>query len=366
MVEQGAASTVSPAEVRVEAAALQAFVAAVLARAGLPEDGAAQVADSLVEADLRGVHSHGVIRLGVYLRRLEAGLINPRPRIELRRVAPAALVVDGDHGMGAVVGDAAMAACLAAARESGVAAATVRRANHFGIAARYAMAALPHGMIGLASCNAAPRMAPTGGRDPLLGTNPFAIAIPAGQRPPLVVDMATAAAPLGKILLAQAKGEPIPPGWALDPEGRPTTDPAAALQGTLLPFGGYKGYALALVIDVLAGVLTGGLFGAAVRGLYEDFTRPQESSFFLAAIQVSAFLPWQEFQSRMEALVDAIKSSRPAPGVDEILLPGELEWRSRQAHLAAGIPLPPALWSELLEIGRRYGVVTPEPLTGPA
>ncbi len=335
---------------------LRRFAQEVLAAAGVDPEESKTVADNLVTADLRGISSHGVVRLPLYVARFEAGLIAPRTEIRVVASAPAACVLDAGNGWGAVAGLAGMREAVARARRCGVGVALVRNSNHFGIAAYYAQEALAAGMIGVVLTNASAAMPPWGGRVPYFGTNPICVAVPAGKERPVIYDGATSVAAIGKIVLAAKKGEEIPPGWAADKEGRVTTDPRAALEGVLLPIGGYKGYGLALMVDVLAGVLAGAAFGPHVSNL-RKLEAPQDVGHFFAALDIRAFLDYGEFVARMERLVREIKEAPRAAGVERIYLPGEIEWEHEERRRREGIPLAAEVLQELRSLGRKYRVV---------
>lgn len=339
--------------------ALKSFAAKVLKAAGVEPQESEIVADNLITANLRGIDSHGIVRLPQYVERLEAGLIATRTRIDVVRDAPAACVLDANNGWGAVAGLEGMRRAIDKARRHGVGVAAVRNSNHFGIAAYYAQEALPEMMIGVALTNASANMAPWGGRDPYFGTNPICIAVPAGRERPVIYDGATSVVAIGKIALAAKKGERIPLDWALDSEGRPTDDPRAVMDGgTLLPLGGYKGYGLALMVDVLSGILSGAAFGPYVSNL-RRLDAPQNVGHFFAALDISAFMDPQEFLGSMERLVRDIKEARRAAGKEEIYLPGEIEWNWEEKRRREGIPVPEEVLAELRLLGERYGVELP-------
>ncbi|MGB9793056.1 MAG: Ldh family oxidoreductase [Thermacetogeniaceae bacterium] len=338
--------------------ALKDFAARVLKAAGVEPQESEVVADNLITANLRGIDSHGIVRLPQYVERLEAGLIASSTRIDVVRDAPAACVLDANNGWGAVAGLAGMRRAIEKARQHGVGVAVVRNSNHFGIAAYYAQEALPE-MIGISLTNASANMAPWGGRDPYFGTNPICIAVPAGRERPVIYDGATSVVAIGKIALAAKKGERIPLEWALDSEGNPTDDPRAVMSGgTLLPLGGYKGYGLALMVDVLSGILSGAAFGPYVSNL-RRLDAPQNVGHFFAALNISAFMDPQEFQEKMERLVRDIKGARRAAGKEEIYLPGEIEWNWEEKRRREGIPVPDEVLAELRSLGERYGVELP-------
>lgn len=339
---------------------LKRFSVRVFEKLGIPPKDAEITAEILVAADLRGIDSHGVARLPIYAKRLKLGLINKNPDIKVVRDRPGVAVVDGDNGLGQVVSHKAMSLCLEKAREHGIAAVGVRNSNHFGIGAYYAMMALKEDMIGLVATNASPLMAPFGGKVPLLGTNPLAIAIPAGTQYPVVLDMATSLVPRGKIEIAARKGEKIPLGWAIDKDGRPTQEPEEALKGTLLPMGGPKGYGLALVLDILCGVLSGAAFGGNVGSLFGDLDRPQNVGHFMLAVDVNSFRPLTEFKNTMDSLILSIKNSEPAEGVKELFLPGEIEYLKTKERTEKGLELNPVVAQNLLDLAREVGIAGSE------
>ncbi len=351
-------------ECRVPAERLLVFARTTLERLGVPSADAEEVARCLIWADLRGIDSHGITRLPVYARRLAAGIINPAPRIRVERVAAGLLRIDGDNGLGPVVGMTTMRATLAAARENGVAMAVVRRSNHFGAAGYYVQEALAAGCIGVASSNAPPNMAPWGGRERFLGTNPIAIGIPAGHEEPVLLDMATSIVARGKIIMAAEKGEPIPSGWAIDRQGRPTTDAVAALEGAVLPFGGPKGSAISLILDILCGVLSGASFGRYL-GTLDDLGREQDLGHFFAAVDISRLMPVEHFRARMDDLLQQLHGIPPAAGVERVLAPGELEALTAVQRQREGIPLPEVVVARLRELGQSLGVCVEDLQTHP-
>ena len=335
---------------------LKRFCSAVLQKVEIPPAEADLIAESLVQANLWGVDSHGVIKMAIYVKRLRKKLINPNPTINILRETPAMAVVDGDNGAGQVVGARAMELAIAKARESGIGLVGIRNSNHFGTAAFFTMMALRKEMIGIALSNAPATMAPWGGRSPYLGTNPISVAVPAGQELPIVLDMASSVVARGKIILAAQRGESIPVGWAIDTDGEATTSAASALDGSLLPFGGPKGSAIALLIDVATGVLTGGVFGPHVGDLYRNMEYPQRVGHMMGAIEISWFSDVAEFKNRIDRMIRELKSVPPAKGVSEVLLPGEIERRIQQQREAEGIPLTPDVIDDLSRLALEYGV----------
>lgn len=338
-------------------AILRAFAVRILTAAGLPAGEAAVSAESLVQADMRGVASHGITRLRAYARRIRAGVVAVGVTPRILRDAPAALLVDGGNGMGAPVGLQVMDLCVQRARTQGACFAAVRRGNHFGIGAFFTLHATRQGMVGLAMSNAPASVVPTGGRRAMLGTNPLSIAVPAGRHPPFVLDMATSVVAQGKIILAAKESQAsIPDSWAVDESGRPTTDPKAALNGAMLPFGGPKGYAIAFFIEILCSALAGALNGTRIRSFWDNLQEPQDLGYFMGAWNVASLLPPAEFASRVDALCDEMKACPPAPGCAEVLIPGEIEHRKAQQAETAGLVLGPAVLEDLCHLGVEYGV----------
>jgi LDH2 family malate/lactate/ureidoglycolate dehydrogenase len=337
------AVTASPRPTKTErvyadAAAADAFARRLLLAHGVPEADAAVVAGCLVSADLRGVDTHGLTRLPGYLDRLRRGLINPRPALQPKRVTPVAATLDGENGFGFVVGTRAMQEAIAIACEFGIGVVSVRRSTHFGMAASYVLQALDAGLISLVFSNASPAMPPWGARTALLGTNPLAAGAPAGREPPFLLDMSPAVAARGKIRRAERRGEAIPLGYALDAEGHPTTDPKAALGGVVLPIGGYKGSGLAMLIDILGGVISGAKFGGEVGDQYKVYDRPQDVGHFLLAMRPDLFVTGDDYRARMDTLLARVRASPTAEGVDEVLIPGDPERRCEETRCRTGIP----------------------------
>ena len=341
------------------------FGCRVLERLNVPAEDAHEVADCLIKADLRGVDSHGMVRLPVYARRVQAGVVKARPEIRSQTTGSAAAIVDGDNGLGPVVGATAMRTAIDLAQSHGVGFVGVRHSNHFGPAAYYVEKAIARGCIGVAISNAPPNMAPFGGKTRFLGTNPVAVGIPAGQEPPLIFDASTSVVARGKIIVAAHTGAPIPDGWAIDPEGFPTTDPGQALAGAMLPFGGPKGSAISFIIDIMCGVLTGASFGTHINTL-EDLASVQNVGHVLAAVRTDLFVSDSEFRARMDAILRMLKVAPPAPGADRVLAPGEIELANETRARAEGIPLAAAIAVQLAEFGEPLRVAFPRPLEVPA
>ncbi|MCC6780284.1 MAG: Ldh family oxidoreductase [Hyphomicrobiales bacterium] len=338
-----------PADVpRVSATALAAFIRRAGAAAGLPEADAHALADLLVEADLRGADTHGVIRLPLYLRRLEAGGVNPRPNIRVVQEKPSTALIDGDNGMGHLVMRFAADTAIAKAKRNGVAWVGARMSNHAGPAALYAMMPLAHDMIGLyLAVGSNNHLPPWGAIENLLGTNPLAVAIPAGEEAPIVLDMAPTVAAFGKVRLAAQRGEEMPVGWMIGRDGKPLTDPKRADEGVLLPIGDYKGSGLSLIIGLLAGTLNGAAFGREVIDFVKEPGKATNTGHAIVAISVEAFAPAAAFKRRVDTAIRAMRGAERLPGVERIWLPGEQSHHKRIDRLAHGIPMPKPLRDSL-------------------
>ncbi len=347
---------------RFAASALHEFVASALERTGARPEDAGLVTEGLVAADLRGVHTHGVLRAGIYVTRLRAGSINADASLSVVADTGPVAVVDAGAGFGIAMAARAMDLAADRAAAHGAGFVGVRNSNHCGMLAWLAMRAVALGMVGVAISNADSQVAPWGARTKYLGTNPLAIGVPAGEEPPLVLDMATSVVPHSRIQAAEARGEQIESGWALDSKGRATTDPAAALCGALLPFGGPKGSGVSFMIDVLAGLLTGALSGPAIAPLYEQLDRPQGVGHLMLALSVEAFGPKAKFAARVDNLIREVRSLPPAEGYDRVYLPGEREHLSMLDYSRNGIPLPDHVVEATERLAAEAGMDAPQPL----
>lgn len=338
---------------------LRQFCAAAFERVGLTPADAAAVADTLVEADLRGVHSHGVWWTLTYTQRLKAGGVNPRPNIQVLRETAAMAVLDADRGLGQVASLAAMRRAIQMAKGCGVGVVTVRNSNHFGAAAYYALMAAQAGQIGFAVSDAEPVMAPWGGAKAVVGNDPLAYAIPATDGFSIVLDMALSVVAWGKIFLAAQRNEKVPATWALNQAGQPTEDAHEAMAGLLNPVGGYKGYGLALVMEVISSVLAGASFGLGIPPL-TDATIAQDTGHFFMALDIEHFMPMGEFRQRMDSLIHEHRDVPLLPGVERIYLPGEIEHLKRKQRLEAGIPLDRYVVAGLIRLGDELELDTSE------
>src|SRR5207302_4551819 len=276
-----------------------------------------------------------------------------------QRVTPVAASLDGQDGFGFVVGMRAIEEAMAMAREFGIGVVAARRSTHFGMAASYVLPAIEAGFLALVFSNASPAMPPWGGREALLGTNPFAAGAPGGKLGPFLLDMSPAVAARGKIRRAERRGESIPLGYALDGQGRPTTDPKAALAGVVLPIGGYKGSGLSMLMDILGGVISGAAFAGGVADQYKVYDRPQDVGHFFLALKPDLFIPEADYRARMDTLFERVRACPRAEGFDEILVPGEPEARLEAEHRRGGIPYAPSEVATLLAEATRAGVAPP-------
>src|SRR5213076_923126 len=323
MSRQPETHAVNSASQRLPAAHLKRFTADALLAVGLPAKDATACAELMARADLQGADGHGILRLPQYVRRIKGGAVNVKPQVKVAREAAGMALVDGDNGMGHVVMSFAAKTAIAKARTAGAAWVGVKRSNHAGPASLYAAMPLAHDMIGLyLAVGNANHMAPWGGIDLLLSTNPIAVAAP-GNEGSIVLDMATTVAAYGKVKTAVQRGETLPEGWMIDHQGRPLTDPKRADHGLLVPIGGYKGYGLALVFGLLAGTLNGAAMGSETVDFNADDVTPTNTGHAIVAISIAAFGEVDEFKRRVDKLTREIRRSRRMPGVARIWLPGE-------------------------------------------
>jgi LDH2 family malate/lactate/ureidoglycolate dehydrogenase len=343
---------------RVPAPAIVAFIADALAAVGLPAGDAAKTAELMAEADLTGADAHGIFRLPQYVRRLRGGGINPQPKITVERTAPATALVDGDNGMGHLVMARAAEIAVELARECGVAWVGARRSNHAGAAGVYAALPLAHGMIGIYSVVAsANHMAVWGGVETLLGTNPLAIAIPAGEEAPVVLDIATTVVSYGTVKNYRLQGREMPEGWMVNTkDGQPLTDPARSAEGMLNPIGGYKGSGLALVLGLLAGPLNGAAFGRDVLDFNYDDETACNTGHVIIALDVARFTLLAEFGAEIDRHLRDLRNSRALPGFDAIRLPGAERRRRREDRLRNGVPISAELIEQLDKLAGELAV----------
>jgi LDH2 family malate/lactate/ureidoglycolate dehydrogenase len=344
-------------------AKLARFVERALGAVGVDEADARCVARVLVAADLRGIESHGVARLDpFYVRRIRDGTLDPRPVPTVVRETATSFVLDADNGLGHPASERAMRAVLEKAKTAGAAFAAVRNSNHFGIAGYYAMLALEHDAIGICSTNSTRYGAPTHGRDLMLGTNPWAYAIPAASEPPFVLDFATTTVPRGKLEVYARKERALLPGWAIDAGGDETLDARVALDGALLPLGGFgtgngghKGYGLGLLADLMCGVLAGGAFGNDLPRPDSD-AQPGAVSHFFGAIAIEGFRDVAAFKADVDRELRAFKASRRVPGEARVYVAGEIEHERTLAHRRDGVPVHVKVWANLERLASELAI----------
>jgi LDH2 family malate/lactate/ureidoglycolate dehydrogenase len=341
-----------------DAKSLIEFGTEALLTLGVPRTDARLLSDSLVTAELWGHASHGMLRLPWYVERLRSGAMTAVTNSELVVDNGAIAVMDGRQGIGQVLTDQAVRLGADRARKHGVSAVAVRNSNHFGTAAYFTRKSAEAGCVALLATNASPAMAPWGGRAKAVGTNPWSIAAPAGPRGVVVMDIANTAVARGKFYLAAERNEDIPPFWAADKNGVPTTNARAAIDGLILPMAGHKGYVISFMMDVLAGVLTGSQFGTRVAGPY-DPSRKSGCGHLLITIDIEAMMPRAEFEDRLMRLIDEVKSVPKAMGVEEIFFPGELEDRNSAVNVKRGIAIADHTWESLSKLGAETGIGLP-------
>jgi len=349
---------------------IREFSTRVFLHFGCPKEDAEQAADVLACADLRGIDSHGVARLHSYFELLSSGAINPKPRIEIVRSTMSTATVDGDNGLGLVVGPKANYVAMELADKAGSGWVSVRNTNHFGIAGYYILKALERDLIGWAMTNSTRLVAPLWGAERMLGTNPIAVGFPGKQEPPIVIDMATSAAAFGKVEMARRKGSPIPSGWAINSEGVVTTKPEEmVVGGALLPLGsdrdhgGHKGYCLAVMVDMLSCVLSGANWGpfAPPFALRQEIEIPTRSvgkgiGHFFGAMKIDAFIDPDSFKTQVDDYIRVFRATKPAPGTNGPLIPGDPEREAEQDRCDKGVPLVQAVIEELRDISSKTGI----------
>lgn len=349
-------------------AELKHFAFTVFVKMGCPEEDAQLAADALLAADVRGIDSHGVARLSGYVRLWEAKRINTRPVVRVVHETPGTATVDGDSGLGLVVAPKAMNIAIEKATSSGTGWVAVRNSNHFGIAGYHAMLALRHNMIGWALTNASPLVAPTFATERLLGTNPIAVAIPAGKQEPFILDMATTTAANGKLEILQRKNKEAPPGWIQTKDGKPSTNPHELKEGgALIPLGSdyehgsHKGYGLGAMVDILSAVLSGANYGPWVPPFVAFLQPPADPvgagiGHFLGAMRIDAFRPAEEFKHHMDNWLARFRSAKTIEGKDAVLIHGDPEREMTRKRLRDGVELNPNVEKDLKELASRFGL----------
>lgn len=337
----------------VDACKLSSLASQIFLKKGLSEQAADLMAASLVEANLRGVASHGVVRIGNYVSRINNGGTNPNANIRIIEDTPISALLDGDNGLGAIVATKAVKIARDKAENTGFGCVVVRKSNHYGAAAYWAEHLAGDDMIGFSCTNVEALMVPTGAKKMAIGNNPFSVVVPAGKHPCICADMATSEISYGKILDFRLKNQPLADGWAVDKEGLPTKDPFAAEY--LLPFGAHKGYSLAVVLEIFSSLLSGGDFGSRINSMYGQTDKPNNLSHCFIAMKINAFRNVDEFKADVDAFIDYLHQT-PAVEGRRVLLPGEIEHNRKSASQREGIELPENLVKELTEIANSLGI----------
>ena len=332
-------------DVLVQEKELRALVIKKLTEAGLNAVDANTVADVLVHADLRGVRSHGVIRTEHYVTRLKAGSLNKNPTFGFKKLRAAAGLLDADDGMGHPACLEAMDRACKLARETGIAMVGVVNGSHCGALSYFMLHAISKNMIGIGVTHTDKCVAPFGGSQAFFGTNPIAFGFPTRKHDPVIMDMATSNTAFGKILHAKEQNSSIPDDWGIDKDGKPTTDPHQVVAMT--PFGAHKGYGIALVIDVLTGILMGAEYGPHITAMYGDYEKPRKLASTMIAIDPETYAGFNHFIDKMDAMVDDLHAQPPAPGFESVLVPGEIEWQTERKNREQGVPVLPSLYKYL-------------------
>jgi LDH2 family malate/lactate/ureidoglycolate dehydrogenase len=338
----------------VQAEKLNGFCRQALKRVGMSDHDASIVAYTIIEAEIRGIISHGIALLPEYIRLLREGNSNPRPNVKIIQETDSTAILDGDNALGGIPAVKAMEIAIKKAKDCSIAGVAVRNSGPCAALVSYTTLAIEHNMIGFMTASAHPIVPPFGGKTGFLGTNPWSFAIPAGEELPIILDMATTVAANLKIRLAAKKGSKIPLGWALDQDGRPTDDPEQALSGISQWMGGPKGYGLAVVTAVLAGILPGGSFRQMASQIGDGFLPGLGQ--FVAALNIGSFIPLTEFTSKVDQMIRGLKASERIEGINEILLPGERGLRTKEERLKSGIPIALAIWGDIENLGKELNI----------
>jgi LDH2 family malate/lactate/ureidoglycolate dehydrogenase len=337
--------------------AVKEVVTEIAKAAGVPHQDAETLADSLVDADIHGLSTHGVSRVNIYIRRIQKGLIDPKAEISFDKRGRSVIAVDAGNGLGQVQASKVLEQLISMAKTGGIAAATIRNSQHFGALSYYCNRAAQENMILIAMTTAEPSMSPEGGCQAYFGTNPIAASFPTGKAFHFVrIDLSTSLVARGNIIAAQKEGKAIPLGWALDVEGNPTTDPDEALMGTVLTMAGHKGYALALFVELFSSVLSGAAIGSSIGSMYKDMDRKQDVGHFFCLMDIGAFMDVSHFKGRMDSMIDEIKACKKRPKVEEILIPGERRFRTALENQKLGIPIGLQTFEELETLCDEYRI----------
>lgn len=343
-------------EIRIQAKELDFYLRDLFAAFGISTAQAASIAQNMVWSELVGRNNFGVIRVPVHLKRIENGVLNPKPDPSYYQSASGTGVLDGDNGFGYFVGEIAMAEAIKLATENGIGMVAVNNSNFFGTGAYFVNLAAMKGMLSLVLSNSFPKVVPHGGLSSALGTNPFAFGAPRAEGHNLLVDFATSSLAGSTVREYLDQGKQLPEGLAIRTDGQPETDPAKIGDASLMPFGGAKGYGLSLMVEILSGVLSGAGFSKTVKSTYANFNEKSDSGHCMIAIDIEKFMPRSEFFDRFETLIGILKSSNP---INEVLLPGEVRWRNYEHNCKNGVTIPGKLAAELMAISENYKVSCP-------
>ena len=340
--------------VKISQSKLHEFITSLFNEVGVPKEEAKMVADVLMKAELRGIKSHGVSRIPIYIKRLELGVVSTKSNLTILKETACTALLDGGYGLGQVLGTKAMRIAIEKAEATGIGMVGLNKSHHYGIAAFFSEMAIKHNMIGFSCCNTKAMMPPPGGASRAIGNNPFSFAFPSGEQLPVIFDCACSTVAEGKIIVSKNAGKSIPEGWALDVSGNPTTDPSEALKGFILPAGGPKGYGMAVVMELLSGVLTKAATGTHLTSIYADVDKPQNCGNFFAAIKIDAFDDVEDFKKRMDAYILDLKNSKRAKGVEQIYMPGEIELRNEIKLGESDLEISDESYLPLKELANKY------------
>jgi ureidoglycolate dehydrogenase (NAD+) len=335
------------ADVIVQHNELKDLVVKKLTKAGLSTEHASVVADVLVHADLRGVHSHGVLRTEHYVKRITEGGLNPNPQFSVKETGPSSAIFDGDDGMGHVITKEAMNYAIQLAEKNGIGMLTVVNSSHCGALSYFVQQAAEKNMIGMVMTHTDKIVVPFGGAEAFFGTNPMAFGFPAKKHKPIILDMATSNVAFGKILHAREAGKEIPSDWGVDENGVPTTDPNKV--SALLPFAGPKGYGLGMVVDIFSGILAGAAFGPHIAKMYGDYNKMRKLGHFVCAINPAIFTKIDSFLENVDRMIDELHAVKPAEGFDRVMVPGEPEQLREEARLKEGVPVTETVYQYLVK-----------------
>ncbi|MRG84922.1 Ldh family oxidoreductase [Salinibacillus xinjiangensis] len=347
------------AKISFRAESLESFATAIFQKVGLTNKDAQLIARHLVLANLRGVDSHGLSKVDIYVKRFQEKIVNRKPTIQRMRESPVSALIDADNGPGIVAATDGIKLAVEKAKETGVGIVGITHSNHCGMLADYVQYAVQHECIALATTNAPAVMAPWGGKGRFFGTNPIAYGIPTGKEKDIIFDMATSTVAKGKIILAKLNGEKIPLGWAISKEGKPTSDPNEAIEGLILPMGGPKGYGLTFLVETLSALFTGAAYGPHISDLFTDFQNKQNVGHFFFVTRADLFQDINKFKERMDEMIQEMKQIPLTDEVEQIFLPGEIELHTYEKRKHTGIPLSIPLIDELSSIANQLNISNP-------